>query len=34
MAKVRFRLGKSWPTGDRDQLVRIVTEQLTGRRLP
>jgi uncharacterized protein len=34
MAKVRSRLGKGWPTGDRDQLVRILTEQLTGRRLP
>jgi len=27
-------LGNDWPAGERDQLVRIRAEQVTGRRLP
>jgi nitroimidazol reductase NimA-like FMN-containing flavoprotein (pyridoxamine 5'-phosphate oxidase superfamily) len=30
----RTLLGHDWPAGEREQYVRIVTEQITGRRLP
>jgi nitroimidazol reductase NimA-like FMN-containing flavoprotein (pyridoxamine 5'-phosphate oxidase superfamily) len=30
----RRLLGDDWPAGERDQLVRIRAEQVTGRRLP
>jgi nitroimidazol reductase NimA-like FMN-containing flavoprotein (pyridoxamine 5'-phosphate oxidase superfamily) len=30
----RHLLGNDWPAGERDQLVRIRAEQVTGRRLP
>jgi len=32
--RARTVLGHDWPAGDRDQLVRIRAEQVTGRRLP
>src|SRR5262245_66354538 len=30
----RARLGSDWPAGERDSLVRVEIEQITGRRLP
>ncbi|MGO9875799.1 MAG: pyridoxamine 5'-phosphate oxidase family protein [Acidimicrobiia bacterium] len=30
----RTLLGSDWPAGERDQLMRIQAEQVTGRRLP
>jgi uncharacterized protein len=32
--RARQLLGNDWPAGERDQLVRIRAEQVTGRRLP
>ena len=32
--RARECLGNDWPAGERDQLVRIRAEQVTGRRLP
>ena len=32
--RVRARLDAGWPAGERDDLVRIRAEQVTGRRLP
>jgi uncharacterized protein len=34
VAHARTLLGHDWPAGQREQYVRIVTEQITGRRLP
>jgi uncharacterized protein len=33
-ARARTLLGNDWPAGERDQLVRIRAERVTGRRLP
>jgi len=32
--KARSLLGHDWPAGEREQIVRIRAEQVTGRRLP
>jgi nitroimidazol reductase NimA-like FMN-containing flavoprotein (pyridoxamine 5'-phosphate oxidase superfamily) len=32
--RARHLLGSDWPAGERDQLVRIRAERVTGRRLP
>ncbi len=32
--RARQLLGNDWPAGERDELVRIRAEQVTGRRLP
>ena len=32
--RARSLLGHDWPAGEREQLVRIRAEQITGRRLP
>jgi hypothetical protein len=32
--RARHVLGSDWPAGERDQLMRIRAEQVTGRRLP
>jgi nitroimidazol reductase NimA-like FMN-containing flavoprotein (pyridoxamine 5'-phosphate oxidase superfamily) len=34
VARARTLLGHDWPAGEREQYVRIVAEQVTGRRLP
>jgi uncharacterized protein len=34
VAHAQTLLGHDWPAGTREQYVRIVTEQITGRRLP
>ena len=31
---VRDRLGNDWPAGERDSLVRIAVDRVSGRRLP